>query len=454
MNRFFYVSLTGGTSIGPYNIYYDAVSPNNFATGFTSNLIAQNVTYAELTTGVGIQVMIPGTAQTIVVYNTISDGECPSKVFPIGSAPVNLPNICIEVVKDVDVTQYQFVLTDEIYNNRPTWSSSTYTIKWNSVNQYWFVENWIGGTMTNSNPQTPPLSGWLIFGNTSTVTAYSGDCRPSNLRINNVIVGDPTCSSGGYLNNGSICDGSIQITPINGVPPYLYSINNGATTSISPLFNGYCSGSYTVWVQDSVGTIVVQNVVIPSPPPPTQYIVNFVTTQITVGNGASGTGSFITRRMDFTVSVTDSNNIPITQIPNGTVINFDIFEQNIFDTGPTINTGSGSRTIVVAKNGISQTPTTTVTNSTYNNPSAACQGSLIYRTITSNRYVFAISGTDTISGYVISTVTSQGGGNTNCDFLSSQDTFSSSMELRECSCCSINPTMISPTLLNSIRYND
>jgi hypothetical protein len=454
MNRFFYVSLTGGTSIGPYNIYYDAVSPNNFATGFTSNLIAQNVTYAELTTGVGIQVMVPGTAQTIVVYNTISDGECPSKVFPIGSAPVNLPNICIEVVKDVDVTQYQFVLTDEIYNNRPTWSSSTYTIKWNSVNQYWFVENWSGGAMTSSNPQTPPISGWVVYGNNLTVTAYSGDCRPSNLRINNVIVGDPTCSSGGYLNNGSICNGSIQITPINGVPPYLYSINNGDTTSISPLFNGYCSGSYTAWVQDSVGNIVVQNVVIPSPPPPTQYIASFVTTQTNVAAGNNGVGAFITRRMDFTVLVTDSNNIPITQIPNGTVINFDIIEQNIFDTGPTINTGSGSRTIVVAKNGIPQTPTTSVTNSTYNNPSAACQGSLIYRTITSNRYVFAISGTDTISGYVISTVTAQGGGDTNCNFLSSQDTFSSSMRLIECSCCNINSTMTSPTLPNSIRYND
>jgi FkbM family methyltransferase len=134
----------------------------------------------------GIQVMIPETAQTIVVYNTISDGECPSKIFPIGSPPVNLPNICIEVGKGTDVTQYQFILTDETYNNRPTWSSSTYTIKWNSVNQYWFVENWIGGTMTSSNPQTPPLSGWLIFGNTSTVTAYSGDCRPSNLRINKI----------------------------------------------------------------------------------------------------------------------------------------------------------------------------------------------------------------------------------------------------------------------------
>jgi len=446
MNRFFYVSLTGGTSIGPYNIYYDAVSPNNFATGYTSNLIAQNITYAELTTGMGIQVMIPETAQTIVVYNTISDGECPSKVFAIGSPPVNLPNICIEVGKVNDLIQYQFILTDETYNNRPTWSSSTYTIKWNSVNQYWFMENWVGGSMTNNNPQTPPIAGWVIYGSSSTVTAYSGECKSSNLRINNVIVGDPTCVSGRYSNN---CDGSIQIIPINGVPPYTYSINNGNTTSITQLFNGYCSGSYTAWVEDSLGNIAVQNVVIPDPPPPNQYIVNFVTTQTYVDNGSNGSSTYITKRMDFTVSVTDSNNVPITQLPTGTVIQFNITEENIFDVSPTINEGSGNRTIVVMKNGVQQTPIQTITNSTYNNTNPSCQNNLIYRAITSNNYNFDIGGTDTISGYVISTINFQGGGG--CLFLNSKDTFSSSMVMKECTCCTVNRITTSPTLENSLQ---
>ncbi len=45
-------------------------------------------------------------------------------------------------------------------------------------------------------------------------------------------------------------DGMITINPINGIAPYAYSINGGATFSSSNVFDGLASGSYNVIIED------------------------------------------------------------------------------------------------------------------------------------------------------------------------------------------------------------
>lgn len=70
-------------------------------------------------------------------------------------------------------------------------------------------------------------------------------CVPCDLTIDAVVVDSTQC-------NGS-CDGSITITASGSQGPFIYSVNNGATTQASPIFNNLCAGAYTVWVRDAGG---------------------------------------------------------------------------------------------------------------------------------------------------------------------------------------------------------
>jgi hypothetical protein len=62
----------GGVVDGLYSIYYDAVSPSNYAKlydplGSTQN--ATGLTYIDLTTGTGVRVEVPDTLTTIFLYD-------------------------------------------------------------------------------------------------------------------------------------------------------------------------------------------------------------------------------------------------------------------------------------------------------------------------------------------------------------------------------------------------
>jgi gliding motility-associated-like protein len=75
-------------------------------------------------------------------------------------------------------------------------------------------------------------------------TAPAG-CVPCDLSIDAVVKDSTSCFG--------ICDGSITITASGSQGPFMYSINNGATTQASPVFNNICAGTYTVWVRDAGG---------------------------------------------------------------------------------------------------------------------------------------------------------------------------------------------------------
>jgi gliding motility-associated-like protein len=66
---------------------------------------------------------------------------------------------------------------------------------------------------------------------------------------------DATC-------NGS-CDGSAQVNPIGGLPPYTYSWAGGnATGQTVNAVGGLCAGNYTVTITDALGCSFIQNVTI------------------------------------------------------------------------------------------------------------------------------------------------------------------------------------------------
>ena len=71
MARKFTVTLTSGTNAGPYNIYYNSVSPSTLADLFGTTDKAENLTLSQVQSGVVIEV--PNNATSIIFFNTDPD---------------------------------------------------------------------------------------------------------------------------------------------------------------------------------------------------------------------------------------------------------------------------------------------------------------------------------------------------------------------------------------------
>jgi len=76
----------------------------------------------------------------------------------------------------------------------------------------------------------------------------------SDIQYSEVLT-DPTCG---------LSDGVISLTGSNGVPNYMYSVDGGATSQVSGVFNGLPIGTYNVVVTDNIsctatGTVVLQS---------------------------------------------------------------------------------------------------------------------------------------------------------------------------------------------------
>lgn len=67
MSRYFDIRLTGTTSDGPYDIYYDNFE--NYATGVTTNTVATGITKSTLISQEGFTVYVPDCAQSIGIIN-------------------------------------------------------------------------------------------------------------------------------------------------------------------------------------------------------------------------------------------------------------------------------------------------------------------------------------------------------------------------------------------------
>ena len=69
MARYFNILITGGTSPGPYSVYYDVVAPSNYATRVSTSNNATGITYSDLTTTPGVSVSVPDTTVNVILYN-------------------------------------------------------------------------------------------------------------------------------------------------------------------------------------------------------------------------------------------------------------------------------------------------------------------------------------------------------------------------------------------------
>ncbi|MEI6881911.1 MAG: LamG-like jellyroll fold domain-containing protein, partial [Bacteroidota bacterium] len=150
------------------------------------------------------------------------------------------------------------------------------------------------GTLTNMNPS----SDWVNPGAVNSTISYLwnfGDFTTSALKTPSKLFSTPgsyTVSLGTFDKNGcpnyinktirvsqvtynvvktnipckGTNNGSILITAAGGIPPYTYSINNGASYSNNASFTGLAAGNYQVIVKDSIGcTSSVQTFTISQP---------------------------------------------------------------------------------------------------------------------------------------------------------------------------------------------
>jgi subtilisin-like proprotein convertase family protein len=100
--------------------------------------------------------------------------------------------------------------------------------------------------------------------------------------------------------------GALEVTATGGIPPYDYSLNDGAYQS-SNTFTGLGSGTYTVKVRDSAGTVITSSsVFLPEPP---QLVASVTVT----GNDADFSATGGTPPYQFSCNCP----LPPTNLPNG-----------------------------------------------------------------------------------------------------------------------------------------
>jgi len=183
------------------------------------------------------------------------------------------PNLCLIVsYGTVSYGPFQFVISGS-QNGRPQWTSGNMVLGWSTRNARWEIQGWTTttGLPVSTNPTNIPTSSWAIAGGTGTqpqISMTQGTCPPYLPLLTNVVATNTSCS--GTLN----CNGSISVTTSGGVPPYSYSINNGASYQSSNVFNGLCQGTYTVITNDSLGNAQTQVVVLGFDSAPTSYTIN------------------------------------------------------------------------------------------------------------------------------------------------------------------------------------
>ena len=91
MARYFDIKITTGTAPGPYTIYYDSIGVGNIATLTSNSQPASNLSYSTLTTGIGVNVIVPDSCYALFLYNESCDINIPTS-FP-SPTPTTTPTL-------------------------------------------------------------------------------------------------------------------------------------------------------------------------------------------------------------------------------------------------------------------------------------------------------------------------------------------------------------------------
>jgi hypothetical protein len=420
---FYDVQITGGTSVGPYTIYYTTISSTTIAELYPSG-VAQNLTLSQLQSGVTIK--IPENNSLVIVYNQLCDTTRTKFIAPI----VRCIELCLTYSGGKTI---QFLCDDLDENGVQTWVADGMgtcggsILRWDLPNNRWIIEGCVieDGELFSNDPVTsnPPLN-WNVVGSQYPISVFGteGFCSLSNPLVLNVSVNQPDCEP----------DGSIILSAQGGFSPYLFSINDGLTAQSSPIFNNLGPGTYSCQVIDSSGNTENSVVVLNSLLPNETYELQLQTTTQVIQNTTQVSNIGYT-----------TNLVVTPPIPNGVTITFDFTHLGVFKNSRKPGFSSLNRTIVLNKNGSPISVTTTNSSTYLESVQPQCDegGDTVQVTASTNEWnSISITQGDTIQILTSSVITYSTPPNV-CDFGIDNNEFTlSNPNIQGCSCCDVEIT--------------
>jgi hypothetical protein len=256
------LKVTGGTS--PYSFYWSNGQRIKTLTNVGQGSYAVTVVdfYGDYTANTICTLFAPSQTPTPSVTQTPT--LTPSPVWP---------NLCLIVIYPTTTYgPFQFYPSGN-QNGKPKWVSGTLSLGWSSRNLRWEITGWnqTAGIPVSTDISNIPLASWSIAGGTGTqpqISMTTGTCPSYKPLIINVTTQNTSCSGVGN------CNGNITIATQGGIGPYQYSINNGITFQASNVFNGLCSGTYTVVAKDSLNNTSSQIVTVGFDGSPVTYTIS------------------------------------------------------------------------------------------------------------------------------------------------------------------------------------
>lgn len=431
MSLYYNILITGGTSPGPYTVYYNAITNGTIATIFTNGLPASGLSYSTLTAG--LQIVVPDGTTSIILFN---DDKCNLyKTFLLPPQPKDYPNLCFGLVDIESYVNISLSYKGNELNGKPIYSNfdDSIYIQWNNVQNYWEMIGYPTPPekFISSNPNDIPDTNWVSIGSQyiKTISVVQGDCNLTgkpNLRSLDISLSQPTCQG---VNNGTI-----NVVGV-GSTGWTYSLDGVLYNNFVGIFNNLSAGLYTVYGKDGDGNIISEPVTLTAQP-----ITYFNIPNSTVVTNLTQVGNTKYYLLDIVYNT--------SLIPSGETITFDykftynmIYNQPgfvVFDT--TNNTIIKNGTPYVASQ-VSSTPLSVSNplpcNPTYYNQlveSETYQLNSVSLTNTDTFEVQIVYGIDTDSGgSFINGCITQGSVNINANFENVQTT---------CNCCTLNGSQI------------
>jgi hypothetical protein len=310
-------------------------------------------------------------------------------------------------------------------NGRPKWVSGTITLGWSLTNARWEITPWTStaGIPVSTDPSRVPLASWTLAGGQGTlpqIYVTQGTCPAYVPLTTTVSTQNTSCS--GTLN----CNGSITITTQGGQSPYQYSINNGNTFQGSNIFNGLCSGTYTVITKDALNNTNSRIVTVGFASAPVTYTISAYLDIVTTNGPDSRTANWY-------VDVQP-------QLPLGTTISFTLNVNNSVIVSQPGNGTAVSNTLVYRGNTLQTASNTTTNNVTQNRPN--CSPYTQDVSFTGQTYNLTITSAQGVSGTSTSSLSITSGevGPNGCATLVNNviEVSVSNATINGCNCCSVD----------------
>jgi hypothetical protein len=293
------------------------------------------------------------TATTVCSLMAATNAPTPTPtITPSETSPMKCANLCLIAYNSSGLSIFgpvQFVCNG-YKNGKFTWSTGRIEIVWSLTNNRWeiyvlgttelFTIN--GSILASTNTSEIPNSSWNFYGGNAngTISMTIGTC-PTTIPLQiSLMAENSSC------NTGTKCNGGITVSAFNGAAPYLYSIDGGNTYQSNNYFGGLCPNSYTITVQDALGTVVTQTITVSYDEIPVTY-------QLTVSVNTDNVVSSITP--NFNSRQTTVQVITVPALPIGVEIQFQLVLSSIKTyNGP--GTGTITDLFTITQGGVTQIP--------------------------------------------------------------------------------------------------